>query len=59
MTTETVEQLKKLVEALTEQVQVLKMGITDTVSKLQTFETQVVNALRGRIDALETGTADA
>ena len=58
MAAETVEQLKDLVEALTEKVKVLENGMADTVSRLQTFESQVVSALRGRVDTLETGTAD-
>ena len=58
MASELVEQLKRLVEALTEKVQVLETGMADTVSRLQTFETQVVNTLRGRVDNLETGNAD-
>ena len=58
MTAETVEQLKRLVEALTEKVQVMETCMADTVSRLQTFETQVVNTLRNRVDTLETGTTD-
>ena len=58
MTSEAAEQLKRLVEAFSEKAQALQTGAADTVSRLQTFETQMFSTLRGRVDTLESGSAD-